>query len=337
MDDAPSSVHDAVRPYGTVPSEAPSSARTAPIERVTGIVGHTPTIRSLREQLARFAPTTATVVIYGETGTGKELVARALHALSPRTKRPFVAANVAALQECTLLSELFGHERGAFTGAHARHQGLFEQAHGGTLFLDEIGEMMPDAQAALLRVLETREVRPVGAAFVRKVDVRLVVATHRNLGVLVKHGLFREDLYYRLHTLLLRVPPLRHRVADLPALAHHLLAELAPEVGVRSLDRSALEALGEYGWPGNVRQLANVLRRAVVTTDAIVLTREHIRLALIDEPGATSEIEDGANVATITHVLAAERWNLTQAAKRLGIARSTLRTRIRRAGLVRDG
>ncbi len=336
MDDAPDGVRDTVRPYGAVQPPAPAVARTASLEHTTGIVGHTPAIRHLRERIARFASTTANVVIQGETGTGKELVARALHTLSLRARRPFVAANVAALPESTLLSELFGHERGAFTGAHARHQGLFEQANGGGLFLDEVGEMMPDAQAALLRVLETREVRPVGAAFVRKVDVRLVVATHRNLGALVKHGLFREDLYYRLHTLLLRVPPLRHRIADLGALARHLLARLAPEVGVRSLDRSALDALGMYGWPGNVRQLDNVLRRAAITTESAVLTGDDIRLAFADEPGAHAETADGATVATIAHVLAAERWNLTQAARRLGIARSTLRTRIRRAGLVRD-
>ena len=334
MDDAPDGVHDHVHPYSAASPGAP--AARLHLERQTGIIGRTPAMRQLRELLARYAPTTATVVIHGETGTGKELVARALHTLSPRSKRPFVAANVAALPESTLLSELFGHERGAFTGAHARHAGLFEQAHHGSLFLDEVGEMAPDVQAALLRVLETREVRPIGAAFVRKVDVRLVVATHRNLHALVKHGFFREDLFYRLHTLHLRVPPLRHRTADIPLLVHHVLDVLAPEVGARTIDRSALDALADYGWPGNVRQLQNVLRRAVISTDAATLTAEHVRAALRDEPGAREEIEDGATVATIAAVLAAEHWNLTRTAKRLGIARSTLRSRIRRASLVRE-
>ena len=311
--------------------------RTSTLSNDLGLVGKSAALVHLRETLQRFAPTTATVVVLGETGTGKELAARAIHALSPRTTRPFVTANVAAIPESLIASELFGHERGAFTGAHARHTGLFEQAHGGTLFLDEVGETAPDVQAALLRVLETREVRPVGAAFVRKIDVRLVVATHRNLALMVKHGLFREDLYYRLATLIVRLPPLRHRTADLPHLARHTLTQLAAEVGHRSLDASALETLGEYGWPGNVRQFQNVLRRAVISTDAEPLTREHIRAALLDEPGARAEVEDGATVATIAHVLAAERWNITRSAKRLGIARSTLRTRIRRAGLMPSG
>lgn len=332
MTDPERGVHEARVPYGTVPDDRPSRAP----EPAGGLIGRTESMVALRRAIDRFAPTAATVLIHGETGTGKELVARALHQLSPRAKRPFVAANVAALPESTLLSELFGHERGAFTGAHARHQGLFGQAHGGTLFLDEVGEMMPDAQAALLRVLETREVRPVGAAFVRRVDVRLVVATHRNLTTLVKHGLFREDLYYRLNTLVVRVPPLRHRIADLSAITRHLLLRLAPEVGLRSIDRSALDALGMYGWPGNIRQLDNVLRRAVITTGSDTLQGDDIREALADEPGALRETVEGATTATIAHVLSVERWNITQAARRLGIARSTLRTRIRRAGLVRD-
>ncbi len=337
MTDSTSGVCEATHPYAPLPSAPECAEGDRALERRTGIVGRTPAMRTLRADLARFATTTATVVIQGETGTGKELVARALHQLSPRAKRPLVAANVAALPETTLLSELFGHERGAFTGAHARHAGLFEQAHGGTLFLDEIGEMLPDAQATLLRVLETREVRPVGATFVRKVDVRLVVATHRNLAMLVKHGLFREDLYYRLHTLIVHLRPLRYRVADLPVLVRHVLAGLASEVGERSLDESALQALGMYGWPGNVRQLQNVLRRTTIETDARVLTSVHVRHALLHEVGAAHEVADGATVATIAQVLATERWNLTQAARRLGIARSTLRNRIRRAGLVRDG
>lgn len=306
------------------------------IER-TGLIGSSASMRSLREQIARFAASTASALVLGETGTGKELVARALHTLSRRARRPFVAVNVAALGETLLLSELFGHERGAFTGACGRHRGVFEQAHTGTLFLDEVGELSFEAQAALLRVLETREVRPVGAERTHAVDVRVIVATHRNLATMVSRGLFRADLYYRLATLILRVPALRHRVADLSQLSRALLTEVAREAGPRALDRTAIAALGEYGWPGNVRQLANVLRRAVASTDNATLLREDIRLALLDEPGAHDKIADGAAASTIASVLAAEHWNLTQAARRLGISRSTLRNRIRRAGLVRDG
>ena len=332
-------VHDgaAPTPYEARPSVPSARRGMTPQSDTVGLVGRTPAMGLVREQITRFAKTTATVVVHGETGTGKELVASAVHRQSLRSARPFVAANVAALSESIVLSELFGHERGAFTGALARHRGLFEQAHGGTLFLDEVGELAPDAQAALLRVLEAREVRPVGAERARSVDVRLVVATHRNLAQMVRQGFFREDLYYRLHQLVIRLPPLRYRIADVPLLARHVLDALAPEVGPRALDRSALDAMGEYGWPGNVRQLHNVLRRAAIETDASVLTREHLRLALLDEPGAQREVQDGANAATIASVLAAERWNLTQAARRLGISRSTLRSRIRRAGLVRNG
>ncbi|MBI5511435.1 MAG: sigma-54-dependent Fis family transcriptional regulator [Deltaproteobacteria bacterium] len=321
--------------YEPAAPDTPTPASDArELEKVTGILGRTPAMRLLKEQLVRFAKTTAIVVVHGETGTGKELVARAVHQLSPRAKQPLVAVNIAAFPESLLLSELFGHERGAFTGAIARRRGFFEQADKGTLFLDEIGELMPDAQAALLRVLETREVRPLGAERVRTVDVRLVVATHRDLAEMVRRGLFREDLYYRLTGLLLHLPPLRYRAEEMPLLARRVLDDLAPDHGARRLDPDALCALQEYGWPGNVRQLKNVLRRVVIETEAELISRVHVRAALASEPGAQHEVRDGATTATIAHVLAAEHWNLSQAAKRLGIARSTLRTRIRRAGLV---
>jgi DNA-binding NtrC family response regulator len=337
MNHAPPGVADVVQSYhATTPAIPAHPPGSFDLERSTGIVGKTPMMRVLQEQIVRFAKTTATVVIRGETGTGKELVARALHTLSPRAHAPFVAANVAALTESLLQSELFGHERGAFTGATYRHKGLFEQAHMGTLFLDEIGELSMEAQASLLRVLETREVRPVGADRTRPVNVRLVVATHRPLAEMVDRDCFREDLFYRLHTLVVRIPPLRHRVNDLPFLAAHVLQQLAPEVGERTLDHDGLLTLGEYGWPGNVRQLQNVIRRAVVETDDPVLSRDHIRAALAHEVGADREKRDGASVANILAALDAENWNVNRAAKSLGLPRSTLRTKIRRAGLIRE-
>lgn len=339
MTDVFTGVREAPHPY--VPSASndascPSAKPRDALEKMTGIVGKTPMMRLLQEQIVRFAKTTATVVIRGETGTGKELVARALHSLSHRAHAPFVAANVAALTDSLLQSELFGHERGAFTGATYRHKGLFEQAHMGTLFLDEIGELTPEAQASLLRVLETREVRPVGADRTRPVNVRLVVATHRPLAEMVDRNYFREDLFYRLHTLVVRIPPLRHRVNDLPYLAAHVLASLTHEAGERELDEDGLQALGEYGWPGNVRQFQNVLRRAVIETDDQVLGRDHIRAALAHEVGADREKRDGATVANILTALDDSNWNVNRAARSLGIPRSTLRTKIRRAGLVRE-
>ncbi len=290
----------------------------------------------VRATLASYAPASATVLVTGETGTGKEIAARALHALSPRAKRPIVAANVAALPTTLLLSELFGHERGAFTGAHVRHRGLFEQAGGGTLFLDEIGELGAEAQAALLRVIESRTVRAVGAERETAVDVRLVVATHRDLAAMVARGTFRADLYYRLHTLVLRLPPLRHRIRDVVDLAPHLLAQLERDVGRRSLDASALQALVDYGWPGNVRQLANVLHRAAVRSTSPVLSSRHVRDALDEEPAARREILDGAHATMVAGMLEADRWSISATARRLGVARSTLRGYIRRFNLVRE-
>ncbi|TAK22535.1 MAG: sigma-54-dependent Fis family transcriptional regulator [Myxococcaceae bacterium] len=308
-----------------------------PLERSTGLVGDSRPMARVRSTLVAYAPTSATVLVTGETGTGKEIAASALHALSNRAKRPFVAANVAALPATLLLSELFGHERGAFTGAHVRHRGLFEQASTGTLFLDEIGELSSEAQAALLRVLETRRVRSVGAERETVVDVRLVAATHRDLAAMVARGAFRADLFYRLNTLVLRVPPLRHRIRDVVDLVPHLLARLEQEVGPRSLDASALQALTDYGWPGNVRQLANVLHRAAVRNASPVLTGHHLRGALAEEPAAKREILDGAHASMVAGMLEADRGSISATARRLGIARSTLRSYVRRYNIVRDG
>ncbi len=228
------------------------------------IFGISKGIQDVREQIARVAPTDATVLIVGETGTGKELVARAIHRNSQRAEKPLIAVNCAAFSETLLESELFGHERGAFTGADRARQGLFEAAHGGTLFLDEAGEMSPSAQAKLLRVLVDGQLQRVGSTQTRTVDVRVLVATHRNLHERVQQGLFREDLYYRVAVVPIQIPPLRERKEDLPGLCEVLSAQIAKELKVRPkhVTPPAIERICAYAFPGNIRELRNLLERA---------------------------------------------------------------------------
>ncbi|MCA9695995.1 MAG: sigma 54-interacting transcriptional regulator [Myxococcales bacterium] len=237
------------------------------------IVGASPAIKRLHVFLERVAATNATVLVNGESGTGKELAARMIHAHSPRASRPFIAINCAAVPENLLESEFFGHEKGAFTGAVARHEGVFERAHTGTLFLDEIAEMAPATQARMLRVLENRSFTRVGGTEEVKVDVRLVAATHRDLGQMVAEGRFREDLLYRLSVIQTRLPPLRERREDIPALVRHFCAVLGDDMGrhVDTIAPDAIEVLSNYRWPGNVRELRNVVERALVLGDGPVL------------------------------------------------------------------
>lgn len=303
-------------------------------ESESGLFGRSAAMKRLRSLLPRYAQSGATVVVLGETGTGKELVARALHRMGPHPRAPFVPVNAGALPESLVSSELFGHERGAFTGATARHRGVFEQAQGGTLFLDEAGELSLHDQAHLLRVLESGEIRPLGAERYRTVDVRLVVATHCDLAAMVARRTFRADLYYRLNTLVLRIPPLRHRIWDVKELVPHLLSRMVPAVGERRLDVTAIAALADYGWPGNVRQLANVLQRAVIRAHEMVLTARDIRDALEEEVPARREILDGAHASMVAGMLEADHGSISATARRLGIARSTLRSYIRRFSIV---
>jgi Nif-specific regulatory protein len=232
-----------------------------------GVIAVSPQMRDIMQRVERVARSRATVLLRGESGTGKEVVARAVHAASPRTERPFVAVNCAALPESLLESELFGHEKGAFTGASAAQKGRFELADGGTLFLDEVGELSPSAQAKLLRVLQERQFDRVGGRRPVTVDVRIVAATNRDLEDAVRCGAFRLDLYHRLSVVTLSLPPLRERIEDIPALAEHLLRALSEENGRPvTLAPDGIEALLRCGWSGNVRQLRNCLERAVVTT-----------------------------------------------------------------------
>lgn len=235
-----------------------------------GMIGAAPAMQKLFGLLERVAPSDVPVLIHGETGSGKELVARALHDFGARKKKPFVAENCAAIAPTLLESELFGHVKGAFTDAGRDRKGTFVTADGGTVFLDEIGDMPADMQAKLLRVLQDGEVRPVGATTPKKVDVRVVAASHRDLAALVKEGKFREDLLFRLNVITLEVPALRDRKEDLPYLATYLLQRVADEAGEapRALTADALAALAERDWPGNVRELENLLRRAAALTPA---------------------------------------------------------------------
>jgi len=277
------------------------------------------------------------VLLLGESGSGKELVARAIHDNGPRAGRAFVTENCGAIPEGLLESTLFGHVRGAFTGASRPRAGLFEIAHGGSLFLDEIAEMSLAMQTKLLRVLEEGELRPVGSERARKVDVRIIGATHRNIEALVASGRFREDLYYRLNVITIRVPALRERSADVPLLVRHFLGRYAAARRVR-ISRGALEALGRYTWPGNVRQLENEVRRALVLGDDVI-DLAHLSPEIVE--GATGELArmDGLNVRKRIDALEAElvrsalertSGNQTRAAELLGLSRFGLQKMMKR-------
>jgi Nif-specific regulatory protein len=257
------------------------------VDRFPGVVGVSPAWRAVLDVVAKVAPSRATVLLRGESGTGKEVVARALHDESPRAERPFVAVNCAALPEALLESALFGHERGAFTGAHQAQPGRFEVADGGTLFLDEVGELPVGAQVKLLRAIQERQFERVGGRRTITVDVRLVAATNRDLEAAVKAGQFRLDLYHRLQVVELVLPPLRARPEDVPLLAQHFLAQLAAEHGRQlALDAGAQQALTGAAWPGNVRQLRNVLERIVVSHPSERVTGDALR-SYLDAHGPT--------------------------------------------------
>jgi DNA-binding NtrC family response regulator len=264
------------------------------LEGADEIIGESKSICVVRELIARVAQASSTVLITGETGTGKELVARAIHRNSPRANRPFIAINCAAVTETLLESELFGHERGAFTGAEKARNGLFEAAHEGTLFLDEVAEMSPAAQAKLLRVLANGEIQRVGSTTLRKVDVRVLAATHRDLQTRVHGGQFREDLFYRLAVVPIQLPPLRERKEDIEDLCQMLCARIAREMKVPSkqLSVGAVAKLRSYAFPGNIRELANLLERALILGRDLELQPEDFPL----QPGAAPSSRSGTEV-----------------------------------------
>mgnify|MGYP002777790427 CR=1 FL=1 len=310
---------------------------------VDGLIGECPAMRDVFQRIDKAAPTDAKVLILGESGTGKELVARALHARSPRRDEPFVAVNCAAIPEGLIESELFGHERGAFTGAVAASSGLVQAAHRGTLFLDEIGELPLPAQARLLRVLQENEVRRVGSSKTRTVDVRLVAATHRDLPAMVRAGALREDLYFRLRVIEIRLPPLRERGDDIVALARVLLDRLAAGLGRPGLQFSddALAALRRHDWPGNVRELENAIERAIILHDGGPVDADLLGLAHVAAPPAGEpDPEDSQSMeAYFRGFVLRHQDSLGEAelARRLGISRKTLWERRQRLGLPRPG
>ena len=330
------------------------------------LVGESPAMKEVLEVVQQVAPTRATVLLLGESGTGKEMVAKVIHQLSPRAQQPMVTVHCAALAPTLLESELFGHEKGAFTGAYERRIGRFEQAQGGTLFLDEIGDMPIEAQTRLLRVLQEGEYTTVGGRARLRADVRIIAATHRDLKQLVRQGLFREDLFYRLNVVPIRLPPLRERTEDIPALARHFLTQCAKEgLPSKVLDPAAVERLKAYRWPGNVRELENMIQRIVALYSQEVVGVDVIEAELGDvgpppEP-ETPPLDDSLGSAAERHLkayfaahrdglpaaglydrvlreierplitlsLSATRGNQIKAAHLLGLNRNTLRKKIR--------
>ncbi|HVW23776.1 MAG TPA: sigma 54-interacting transcriptional regulator, partial [Polyangiaceae bacterium] len=301
------------------------------------VIGESAPVRALLALVDRVTASEVPVLVTGESGSGKELVARAIHKNGPRGAGPFVSENCSAIPEGLLESTLFGHVKGAFTGANRPHAGLFEIADGGSLFLDEIGEMSLSMQTKLLRVLEDGEVRPVGSERARKVDVRIVAATHRDLSSMVDAGTFRRDLFYRLNVIRIDIPPLRARPGDVELLARHFVAKHAAGRAIR-VSRAATDLLSAYSWPGNVRQLENELRRALVLADGIILP-EHLSDAVREGGKAEAEKSDGLNVKKRVDALEAELvraalertgGNQTRAAELLGLSRFGLQKMIRR-------
>ncbi|NKQ10296.1 sigma-54-dependent transcriptional regulator [Pseudomonas sp. SST3] len=348
----------------TAPATAPRGASTqagAAGERDSGnseigIIGRCGPMQDLFSKIRKVAPTDSNVLIQGESGTGKELVARALHNLSRRAKAPMISVNCAAIPETLIESELFGHEKGAFTGASAGRAGLVEAADGGTLFLDEIGELPLEAQARLLRVLQEGEIRRVGSTQSQKVDVRLIAATHRDLKTLAKNGQFREDLYYRLHVIALKLPPLRERGADVLEIAKAFLARQGERMGSEDLhfSREAEQAVRLYAWPGNVRELENAIERAAILSESEEISAEllgiDIELDDLDDDFEAPCAPLGAAVSTsneptedlsledyFQHFVLEHQDHMTETelARKLGISRKCLWERRQRLGIPR--
>jgi len=316
------------------------------------IIGQSPAMINLLETVAQVAPSEATVLITGDSGTGKELIAGATHFNSHRKDGPFIELNCAAITETLLESELFGHEKGAFTGAERRKEGRFSQAHGGSLFLDEVSEMALTMQVKLLRVLQEREFTRVGGESTIQVDVRIMAATNKNLPELIRKGEFREDLYYRLNVVGLEIPPLKKRREDIPLLAQHFLEVFAARnhKGIKGYTPRAMDLLIRYAWPGNVRELMNAVERAVVLSQADFLSEKDFTIIRGSEVNPNESAPDSADTqimmdgvtpleevekTTILNTLEASGGNKSEAARRLGITRKTLHKKLKAYGVMK--
>jgi len=305
------------------------------------IVGQSNAINALIHEVRKISDSKSNVLLLGETGTGKELFARSIHHSSSRRDAPFVPINCCAIPENLLESELFGYHRGAFTGAVTAKRGLFEEADGGTVFLDEIGDLSLALQAKLLRVMDDREIRPIGSIQSRKVDIRFITATNRDIHKAVKEGFFREDLFYRINVITIKLPPLRERKDDILPLARHFLDKYSHDIGkpVRFIDESVQKILLSYGWPGNVRELQNIIERAILIADSNFITQEHLPEGLMLSPSFLSEsIEKALSIEEYTKefiVNYQKRFNERKLAELLGITRKSLWEKRKRWGLPR--
>jgi two-component system nitrogen regulation response regulator NtrX len=308
------------------------------------IVGSSEALRKVLAQVSRVAPTDSTVLIQGETGTGKELIARAIHNRSNRVNRAFIRVNCAAIPPSLIASELFGHEKGSFTGALQRRLGRFESADGGTVFLDEVGDMSLRTQAKVLRSLEEQRFEPVGASEFVQVDVRVVAATNKNLEEEIERGNFREDLFYRLNVIPFHMPPLRERAEDIPLLADSFLREFTTAYGrkPKELTPEAYSVLQDYHWPGNVRELRNLIERIVILNPQVRIDARHIpvsvtRRAVVDRPadrfGSLQEVREAAEREYIQKKLEEANGNVTRTAEMLGLERSNLYRKMKTLGI----
>jgi Nif-specific regulatory protein len=333
----PARDHEDSHEHGPTSTDAQQSS---PFE-YANLVGDSPVMRQIYEQIGQVARTNATALLRGESGTGKEIVAHAIHHNSPRAQAPFVKVNCAALPDALFESELFGHERGAFTGANTRKKGRFELAEGGTLFLDEIGELSASAQAKLLRALQFREFERVGGTETLRIDVRIVAATNLDLERAVAAGNFREDLYYRIHVFTITLPPLRSRRADIPALAEYFLRKWATEhkrAKITRIGSGALDLLCEYAWPGNVRELENVIERAIVVCTGSVVHEQHLPHTLrtrVQKPErlTLTEAVEKLERQMIEEALQTASGNIAAAARALGTTERVVRYKAQKLGV----
>src|SRR5213596_2762688 len=310
--------------------------------RFEQVIGNSPALEEVLQQVERVAPMDSTVLIQGETGTGKELIARAIHNISSRCGRPFVKLNCAAIPLDLLESEIFGHERGAFTGAIAQRIGRFELADKGTLFLDEVGDIPLELQPKLLRVLQEQEFERLGSTRTKRVDVRVVAATNRNLEEMVAAGTFRNDLYYRVNVFPITVPALRERAEDIPALVRYFVQKFARRMNKRieTVPADAMATLSRYAWPGNVRELENAIERAVILTSGPALRVPASEFRARAVPSAGGDTLEATEREAILRTLHETNWVLggaQGAAARLGLKRTTLQSRMRRLGIHRGG